>query len=423
LVRSCPLCLPRKELTAIKAIRAPGRETGAMLKQDFGERPFIVIWETTRACSLACRHCRASAQLQRHPLELNTHESRRLIEQVHRAQPQLFVLTGGDPIRRTDLKELIAHATALGLRVALSPSATPEFVAEDFAELRRLGVARISLSLDGATRASHDAFRGVPGVWDWTMAALAKARAAGLPVQINTTFMRQNLPEFDAFTALLETLHPVLWSVFQLVPTGRGRTEDLLDAGEMERLFERLADLAAVAPYDIKTTEGQHYRRVVLQRTRSLGALTRRAPPGINDGKGFVFISHLGAICPSGFLPLEAGNVRRDELIEVYRNHSLFRALRDPDQLGGKCGRCEFRNVCGGSRARAYALTGDPLAEEPLCPYQPGSGRILSEAGQEKEAGHGSHEARFVALRPSSARKTPAVSHRITADRMPATPA
>lgn len=393
-----------------------------MMDLDFGQRPFIVIWETTRACSLACRHCRASAQLRRHPLELDTHESRRLIEQVHRAQPQLFVLTGGDPIRRPDLKELIAHATALGLRVALSPSATPEFVAEDFDELRRLGVARISLSLDGATRESHDAFRGVPGVWDWTMAALAKARAAGLPVQINTTFTRQNLPEFDAFTVLLETLRPVLWSVFQLVPTGRGRTEDLLDAGEMERLFERLADLAAVAPYDIKTTEGQHYRRVVRQRTRRLGALSRRAPPGINDGKGFVFISHLGAICPSGFLPLEAGNVRRDELIEVYRDHPLFRALRDPDQLGGKCGRCEFRHVCGGSRARAYALTGDPLAEEPLCAWQPGSGRILAGVGQEKEVGGGATGPRSVESRASAARKSAGRSHQTFLDRMPAMP-
>jgi radical SAM protein len=341
------------------------------MRFNFDDQPFIVIWETTRACSLSCRHCRASAQLQRHPLELNTAGGLRLIEQIARARPQLFVLTGGDPMRRTDLKELIAHGTGCGLRVALSPSATPEFVAQNFHELKRLGVARMSLSLDGATRGSHDRFRGVPGTWDWTMKAIAKAADAGLPIQINTTFTRQNLQEFDAFLALLDDIRPVLWSVFQLVPTGRGKTDDLLDADEMEGLFERLADLLPTAPFDIKTTEGYHYRRVVLQRTHDPAALRQRAPLGINDGKGFVFISHTGEIYPSGFLPISAGNVRRDELIEVYRHSPLFRQLRNADLLEGKCGRCEFRRICGGSRARAYAMNGSFLGEEPLCSYQP----------------------------------------------------
>jgi MoaA/NifB/PqqE/SkfB family radical SAM enzyme len=192
------------------------------MRFNFDERPFIAIWETTRACSLACRHCRASAELRRHPLELDTADSLRLIEQVARAQPQLFVLTGGDPIRRPDLRTLISHGSNFGLRVALSPSATTEFVAQDFADLRRLGVARMSLSLDGATRATHDRFRGVEGVWNWTMEAITKAAAAEIPIQMNTTFTRQNLGEFDAFVKLLEEIRPVLWSVFQLVPTGRG---------------------------------------------------------------------------------------------------------------------------------------------------------------------------------------------------------
>lgn len=343
------------------------------MKFDFNERPFIVIWEVTRACALACRHCRASAEKHRHPRELTTEESCRLIDQVARANPTLFVLTGGDPILRPDLKELIAHASQRGLRVGLSPSATPEFLRADLSELKRLGVARISLSLDGATRESHDRFRGVPGTWNLTMEAVTKAALAEIPVQINTTFTRQNFDEFDDFVGLLARIRPVLWSVFQLVPTGRGKTADLLSADEMEDLFVRLYRHSLEAPYDIKTTEGQHYRRVVLQQSRNSAALRARAPLGINDGKGFVFISHLGDIQPSGFLPLTAGNVRTDELIDVYRDDPLFRLLREPDRLGGKCGRCEFRNICGGSRARAYATTGDYLAEEPLCSYQPAS--------------------------------------------------
>lgn len=342
-----------------------------MVPFNFDERPFIVIWEVTRACALACRHCRAEAQLRRHPLELNTEEALRTVDQIARAKPGLFVLTGGDPIRRPDLMEIIDHAAAQGLRIGLSPSATPEFCQVDLKELKRRGVARISLSIDGACRETHDRFRGVPGTWDLTMEAIRRAGEADLPVQINTTFTRQNIDELDAFVELLKSIRPVLWSVFQLVPTGRGKLDDLLDAAEMETLFERLCELSKTAPYDIKTTEGQHYRRVVLQNTRKIGALKQRAPVGVNDGKGFVFVSHIGDICPSGFLPLPAGNVKKHELLEVYQNSPLFRQLRDPNQLKGKCGRCEFRKICGGSRARAYAMTGDYMEEEPLCVYQP----------------------------------------------------
>ena len=339
---------------------------------NFDERPFIVIWEATRACALACRHCRASATVTRHPLELNSSEALALVDQVARAQPELFVLTGGDPIMRSDLGVIIGYAAENGLRVALSPSATPRLLHTDFALLKRLGVARMSLSLDGASRESHDTFRGVRGTWDWTMQALGKAASAGLAVQINTTFSRGNIHEFDEFTTLLSELKPVLWSVFQLVPTGRASTQDVLTGREMEDLFLRLHALSQTAPYDIKTTEGHHYRRVVLQHRGNRASLARRAPPGINDGKGFVFVSHTGEVHPSGFLPLPAGNIRREQLIEIYRHHPLFVRLRDTSLLKGKCGRCEFKNVCGGSRARAFALTSDFLAEEPCCIYQPG---------------------------------------------------
>ena len=354
-----------------------------MMKFDFDDRPFIVIWEVTRACSLACRHCRAEANPRPHPLELNTEEAFRFIEQVERCRPTLFILTGGDPIRRINLETLVRYATARGLRVSLSPSATPRFVAADLKTFKQAGVERISLSLDGASRETHDRFRGVRGTWDWTMEGIANAALAGIPVQINTTFTRQNLGEFDDFVRLLHEIQPALWSVFQLVPTGRGKVDDLLTSDEMEHLFERLARLSLTAPYDIKTTEGQHYRRVFLQQAKAREAagrpqtgvspalLSRRAPLGINDGKGFVFISHTGNIQPSGFLPLTAGNVRKDELLDVYRDSPLFRELRNTSLLKGKCGRCEFKTICGGSRARAYAMTGDYLGEEPLCVYQP----------------------------------------------------
>ncbi len=346
-------------------------KTGPSMNFDFNDHPFIVIWEITRACALACRHCRAKASPRCHPLELSTWDGYNFIDQVARANPQLFILTGGDPVRRADLKDLIRYASRQGLRVGLSPSATPDFVAMDLKELKELGVARISLSLDGATEATHDRFRGIRGCWGWTMQALANAAEAGLSVQINTTFTRQNLAEFDQFATLLERLKPAMWSVFQLVPTGRGKLHDLLSGEELEQLFNRLYDLSLVAPYDIKTTEGHHYRRVVVQRSHSTRRLQMRAPIGVNDGKGFVFVSHVGEICPSGFLPLAAGNVRTNELLDVYRNSPIFQALRDPARLKGKCGRCEFNRICGGSRARAYAVTGDYLEQEPLCVYQP----------------------------------------------------
>ena len=336
----------------------------------WSQNPLIVIWEVTRSCVLACRHCRAKAIYRRDPRELSTDEAKHFIDQVARAAPRIFILTGGDPICRSDLRYLIGYASSSGLHVAMSPSATPRFLKTDLEAFGRAGLQRVSLSLDGATKATHDAFRGISGPWNWTMAGIAKARAAGVGIQINTTFTRQNLHELEKFVRILDAIRPESWSLFQLVPVGRGKKEDLLTGEEMERLFERLYELSQKVPYAIKTTEGQHYRRVALQQW-SLHGGRKPVVSDINDGKGFVFVSHVGEICPSGFLPVVAGNVRVDELIDVYRNAPIFRQLRDPDLLKGKCGRCEFRNLCGGSRARAYAITGDYLAQEPLCIYEP----------------------------------------------------
>lgn len=270
---------------------------------------------------------------------------------------------------RADLPDLIEYASGLGLRVAVSPSATPRWLRADLPALRDCGLQAISLSLDGASERTHDAFRGVRGTWERTMAGYQAAQEAGLSIQINTTITRQNLGEFDEFVDLLSFMKPAMWSVFQLIPTGRASSGDMIDAAEMEGLFEKLADLAGGVPFAIKTTEGHHFRRVMVQK----GKFNSHSPglQGVGDGKGFVFVSHTGEVFPSGFLPLEAGNVRTGELIDIYRDHELFRSLRDPAKLKGKCARCEFRVICGGSRARAFAMTGDALEADPLCIYQP----------------------------------------------------
>jgi AdoMet-dependent heme synthase len=353
---------------------------------DFSERPYIVIWEVTQACDLACVHCRASAQSRRNSLELSTKEGKRLIDEIAQMKVPVFVLTGGDPIKRPDLFELIEHAKTVGVRVSLTPSATPLLTREVIQRLRQSGLARLAVSLDGSYREMHDAFRGMSGSFDRTMEAIEWANEVELAVQINTTFSRSNVADFDNIAALMETKRIVLWSVFFLVPTGRGKIAELLSADEFERVFAKLYQLSKRAHFHIKTTEAQHYRRYVLQqqvaerrnggeRLGDNGVRVQdtigRAPRGLNDGKGFAFVSHLGEVFPSGFLPFSAGNVRSDSLKRIYRESSIFQQLRDDSQLGGKCGACEYRHICGGSRARAYALTGDPLAEESCCSYVP----------------------------------------------------
>lgn len=337
----------------------------------YHDRPVVVIWEMTRACRLACKHCRAVAQRRRDPNELTTREARGLIDQVAAADPQYFILTGGDPSRREDFLEVAGYAAERGLRVAMSPGATPDFLQMDLEAVRAAGVTRLSFSLDGATERTHNHFRGVSRAWEWTMRGMQAAREAGLSFQINSTITADTLGEFEDLAALVRELQPAAWTIFLLVPTGRGRMLASPTAAQVERLFERLCDLSREVPFPISTTEGPHYRRVLLQRSPAASGRKKVRVSSVNDGRGFVFVSYTGEVCPSGFLPLGAGNVRQSPLLSIYREAPLFRALRDPGALKGKCGRCEFREVCGGSRARAYAWTGDPFAEEPLCLYQP----------------------------------------------------
>ncbi|ADE02283.1 TIGR04053 family radical SAM/SPASM domain-containing protein [Haloferax volcanii] len=343
---------------------------------DTSRRPFVLIWEVTQACDLACDHCRADATPARHPDELTTAEGKRLLDQAREFGPgQLVVLSGGDPLARSDLVDLVEYGTDMGLRMTLTPSGTSSLTSETVAALLDAGVKRMALSLDGATAASHDAFRGEDGSFDQTVAAARAAREAGLPLQINTTVCAQTVDELPALCDLVADLGAVLWSVFFLVPVGRGRVLDPISPERAERVMEWLTEVSEDAPFGVKTTEAPHYRRVAIQRRRDASD----APPtdgigrrlGITAGDGFAFVSHTGDLFPSGFLPATAGNVRDGGLVERYRESDLFRSLRDRDALGGKCGACEFRHVCGGSRSRAYAHTGDPLASDPLCGYVP----------------------------------------------------
>jgi radical SAM protein len=347
---------------------------------DFDRAPFLVLWEVTRACDLICRHCRAQAQRDGLPGELTTEACFGLLDEIRRFGRPIVVLTGGDPLKRRDIFEIVRYGVERGLKMTMTPSGTPLVARDRIAALKDAGLSRLAVSVDGPTAEIHDAFRGVDGSWGWTMNAIEYANRVGLPVQINTTMSRYNLESLDAMARLMGNLNITLWSVFFLVPTGRGRAKDALSDVESEGVFNRLYDLSRSMPFDIKTTAAPQYRRVVLQRTAmsrsrdGSGAVkpvvgSGRAPAGVTDGRGVVFVSYKGDIYPSGFLPLKAGNVTTDSLVDVYRHAPLFKKLRDTDALTGKCGLCEFKSVCGGSRARAYAIFGDPTAYDPACVY------------------------------------------------------
>ena len=364
---------------------------------NFDETPFLAIWEVTQSCDLACKHCRAAAQPIAHPDQLSTEEGKQVIDQIAEMKIPIFVFTGGDPLKRPDLYELIRYSAEKGVKVAVTPSATPLLTREAIFKMKEAGVVRLGISLDGSTAEIHDKFRGLPGAYARTIQAIEWANEAGLPIQVHSTISRHNATDLDSLCALFERLSIVMWNVFFLVPVGRGQLGDLLSGEEFEEVFGKIYELSHRVSFQIKTTEAMHYRRYLLQHNleeRKMGhgqghpgaaheyeagaptadgqARTRAwATRRVNDGKGFVFISHVGNVYPSGFLPIHAGNIRETPLAEIYRNAPIFKALRDTGRLEGKCGACEYKEICGGSRARAYALTGDPLAQEPCCIYQP----------------------------------------------------
>ncbi len=362
---------PTESPTVITRTGAPGDlPRGARLleiagdKWDPSESPFTVAWEVTRACPLKCAHCRAVAQPLRDSRELSTEEGFSLIDQAAEMGTKVFVITGGDPLARKDVFDLIRHSAEAGMHTGFSPSVTPRLTERALEQARASGAYSIHISLDGASPETHDGMRGVRGSFFRTVRTLEAASRLDWRLQVGTTVSRSTVADLPKLAELLASLVPglSLWSLFFLVPTGRATAAEVLDSDEHERILEWLADTQF--PFPVRTIAAPSYRRVLALRGR---------PPGapVNDGNGFAFVSHLGDVCPSGFLQIPAGNVRERSLADIYRKSDLFLSLRNPGLLGGKCGVCEFRSLCGGSRARAWALTGDPLAADPTCAYRP----------------------------------------------------
>lgn len=355
----------------------------------YDRAPMIIYWELTNACGLACRHCRATAMPLPAPGELTTTESVDLLDDILGFDDPLphVVFTGGDPLRRPDLDLLLREARDRGIGVSLAPAVTPLLTRERLAGVAQAGVQAISLSLDGSNAALHDGVRGVEGTFDSTLEALQWANELDVPVQINTLVTDTTAADLPAIYELLSTRTLLRWSLFFLISIGRGSQLTELSAGEAERLIVWLNGLARTAPFQVKTTEAMQYRRIAARAARRRGlsdaeieALPMARGFGIRDGNGIVFVSHDGNVTPSGFLPLPVGNVKQESLVSLYRDEPTMRSLRRPELFKGRCGRCEFNLWCGGSRARAYAWTGNVLESDPLCPYVPEADRAMAHA-------------------------------------------
>ena len=359
----------------------------------FDQRPLLVFWEMTKACQLACFHCRANAQLVGGNDELTTKEGRGLIDSLASiGSPRpILILTGGDCLMRDDIVELAAYAQFMNVPVAIAPSVTPRLVDSTLRALRDVGVKSASLSLDGATPSTHDAVRGIDGHFESTIEAISRLRDHDFTTQINTTVMPSNVRELADVAVLLHDLKVDVWEVFFLITTGRGSDVTATSAAENEEVCHFLVDASRYG-FTVRTVEAPFFRRVARERAESGGsppalkadstyaylrdrlldqlgttASPVRAPSAATrDGKGIIFVAANGEIYPSGFLPITLGNVRERSLIEVYRTHGLLRAIRSAD-FEGECGWCEHSDLCGGSRSRAFAMFENPLASDPGC--------------------------------------------------------
>lgn len=348
--------------------------------RDYSRTPINIYWEMTQACALACRHCRAAAMPSAHPGQLTHEESLAFLRQIPEFGDPLptLILTGGDPLERPDLLPLIDEARRLGIDVSITPAATSALTREVLQTLADHGVTALGLSLDGSTAQRHDAIRGIEGTFDRTLAAIGWAGELGLPLQVNTLVTAETAPDMPAVYELLRPLGLTRWSLFFLISVGRGTVLEPLSPEDGEEFMRWVYRTSQEAPFVVATTEAPSYRRVATEVMRADGLTPeeiRRSRTarsfGVRDGHGIMFVSHLGEICPAGFLPLTAGDVRSDSLVDVYRDAPLFRSLHDPRQFGGRCHHCQYQQPCGGSRARAFAAFGDPLAEDPFCTYVP----------------------------------------------------
>jgi heme b synthase len=345
----------------------------------------LIAWEVTRSCNLNCVHCRAASVDKPYPGEFSSEECMNLLDEVAGFAAPIIILTGGEPLLRPDIFDIAAYGTAKGLRMVLATNGTL-LTGDTSRRLRESGVQRVSISIDGATEQSHDQFRQVEGAYAGAMRGVEHLKNAGLDFQINTTITRDNLHELPAIQKLTVDLGAVAHHIFLLVPTGRGADfkDQEVGAEDYERTLHWFYDQRRKVPLQLKATCAPHYYRIMRQRakeegtqvtvkTHGMDAVTR----GCLGGTAFVFVSHVGRVQPCGYLDVDCGDTRELGLREIWRNSTVLQRLRDFDGYKGKCGVCEYRRVCGGCRARAFAATGDYLEAEPLCPYEPRGARGL----------------------------------------------
>ena len=355
----------------------PGHQPGKPGKSELR----LVAWETTRNCNLSCLHCRASAgRGETFTGELDTDASLRLLDQIAETGTPIVILTGGEPLLREDIFTIARYGTDKGLRMVMAPNGT----LIDAANARRMkdaGIQRISISIDGATADSHDRFRGVPGAYEGALNGARLAAEAGIEFQINTTITRKNIDQIPQILELAEKIGAAAHHIFLLVPTGRGKdmADQAITAADYEKTLNWFYDRKKSTGLQLKATCAPQYYRILRQRARQDGVAVNFQTHGLDavtrgclGGTAFCFISHVGIVQPCGFLELNCGDVTRESFSTIWDRSEVFLKLRDYSNLNGKCGRCEFKNVCGGCRARAFEATGDYLEEEPLCAYQPG---------------------------------------------------
>lgn len=350
--------------------------------------PRVIAWESTQACNLVCKHCRADAQNSPHPNELKTEEVIKFIDQIAAFSRPIFIISGGEPLMRKDIFEIAAHATGKGLRVAMSPNGTL-INPENIIQMKSAGIRRISVSLDGSNAKKHDAIRGIEGAFDGVVCGMRYCLEEELPFQVNTTVMRQNIEDLEATHRQVIDLGAVAWHIFMLVPTGRGKIDDEITPQAYEDILNWIFEVSQTSPIPLRVTCGPQFMRIVTNKQADkqvelnlVGKQKTSAHsgghPGMDHmsrgclaGVGYCFISHKGEVFPCGYLPLSAGNVRNQDFQTIYQTSAVFNKLRDFHLLEGKCGVCQFKLRCGGCRARAYGMTGNYLAEEPFCVYEP----------------------------------------------------